>query len=101
MFLQNSGGWVFQKNSPYVSLFNHFLDNFNEVGLLDNLMKKQLEVIIDKCEEPSSFQAINFGNVVLAFILLLIGILISLVLLGIEYLNRKLQLLYKKFADNI
>jgi hypothetical protein len=87
LFLQTSGGWIFQKNSPYVSLFNYFLDNFNEVGLLDKLMKKKLELMRAEACEESSFQAINFGNVILVFILLLIGIFASLVLLGIEYLK--------------
>ena len=52
-------------------------------------MKKQLELIKagGTCEE-SSFQAIDFGNVVLAFIMLVIGIVVSLVLLGVENLKR-------------
>ena len=52
-------------------------------------MKKQLELIKagGTCEE-SSFQAIDFGNVVLAFIMLVIGIVVSLVLLGVENFKR-------------
>jgi len=87
LFFQDSGGWIFPKNSPFVSLFNYFLNNFDEVGLLDKLMKKQLELITTNTCDESSFQAINFENVALVFILLLIGILISLLLLGIEYLK--------------
>jgi hypothetical protein len=89
LFPQSRGGWIFQKNFPYVSLFNYVLTNLKEVGLLDKLMKKQLELIKagDTCE-VSSFQAIDFGNVVLAFIMLAIGIVVSLVLLGVENLKR-------------
>jgi hypothetical protein len=43
------------------------LDHFNEVGLLDKLMKKQMESTMpDTSEASSGFQAINFENVVLA-----------------------------------
>jgi len=76
------------------------LDNFNEVGLLDQLMKKQLELMRAETCEESSFQAINFGNVILVFILLLIGIFVSLLLLGIEYLKSH-NYFIKKLADNI
>ncbi len=87
LFLQVSAGWIFQKNSPYISLFNYFLNNFDEVGLFDKLMKKQLELITVETCEKSSFQAINFGNVVFVFILLSIGIFVSLLLFGIECLK--------------
>jgi hypothetical protein len=52
-------------------------------------MKKQLESTTPDTfgESSSGFQPINFGNVVLVFIILFIGIFISLVFLGMEYLK--------------
>jgi len=83
-FFQAVGGWVFQKDSPYVSMFNYFLNNFRESGYLDKFMKNHLEARrLESCE-TSSFQAIYFENVFMIFLLLFVGVLVSLLLLGIE-----------------
>ena len=69
-------------------MFNYFLDNFKEAGYLDKFMKNHLESRrLESCDNTSNFQAIYFENVLMIFVLLFVGVLASLLLLGIECLR--------------
>ena len=52
--------WAFQKNSPYLKLFNHHLQIMEEMGTLQKLHQKYKppsQVCIDQAGSPISFKS--------------------------------------------
>ena len=76
-------GWPFPKFSPFLDIFNFYISEFIEKGQWNNINNKyaaQPQVCPDMSGSP-----IEFPNCVAAFLLLLCGMSLALVLLGIEY----------------
>ena len=76
----------FQKNSPYLPLFNHYLKEMKEKGSL-----KQIQ---DKFAPPPQFcpdvtgQPLGFESCFTAFLILIGGLVIGLMLLAIELCSK-------------
>ena len=76
-------GWPFPKFSPFLEIFNFYISEFIEKGQWNSINNKyaaQPQVCPDMSGSP-----IEFPNCVAAFLLLLCGMSLALVLLGIEY----------------
>ena len=69
-------GFIWKKHFPYRHLFNYYIRRIKETGHLDKIVKKYLSNI-HKCGAPSEFSSINIGNVYPAFLLILMGIVVS------------------------
>lgn len=76
----------FQKNSPYLGLFNHYLKEMRERGALKKILNKY-ESKAQNCPDMSG-QPLGMESCFTAFVALCFGMAFGLVLLVLETLNR-------------
>lgn len=83
--------WAFQKNSPYLPLFNFLLGQAKESGLDQKLIKAALDskVNLDCDTVEASFSSISYREIFTAFFILGIGAALSLGMAIIENLSEK------------
>ena len=74
-----------QKDSPFLGIFNHYLHEMKEKGALDQIMKKYKSGA-QNCPDMSG-QPLGFDSCALAFLALIGGVMIGLILMGMEYLS--------------
>ncbi|PSN56459.1 Ionotropic receptor 163 [Blattella germanica] len=79
--------FIIRKNSPYHRFFNHHMENIRRFGFLQkiNTMKTQLEEVQDV--EPQA----GLEDVLVMFVILIFGLLISLLCLAVEKYNFKYE----------
>ena len=73
----------FQKDSPYLGLFNHFLKEMREKGSLKQILNKY-ESGAQVCPDESG-KSLGFESVFTAFLALLSGLVLGFILLILEY----------------
>ena len=78
----------FQKNSPYLGLFNYYLNDMRERGRLQQIFKKYANAP-QKCPDYSG-QALGFNSCFTAFLILLVGFGSSAMLWAMERLAKEL-----------
>ena len=80
---QVSIAWAFQKNSPYLHLFNYYIDTLLESGTIDKIMKEAVSIgtlAAISCEDDSGsdgtgqYSPISMKNILSAFVILLVGV---------------------------
>ena len=76
----------FQKNSPYLPLFNYYLKEMREKGTLEKIML-DYEVADQVCPDLSGLP-IGFDSCFTAFLVLLVGMAVGLILLCLECFSR-------------
>ena len=81
----DKGGIGFQKNSPYVRLFNHYLRKMKENGILKRIMKKYAYDTVN-CFDNKGTKSISFKSCFTAFIILLFGMIVAILLMTCENL---------------
>ena len=74
-----------QKDSPFLGIFNHYLHEMKEKGALDQIMKKYKSGA-QNCPDMSG-QPLGFDSCFLAFLALICGLMIGLILMGMECLS--------------
>ena len=84
--------WVFQKNSPYLNIFNFYFHKFKENGIW-NSIEERYKIQPQVCPDLSG-QPIEFSSCISAFLTLLLGFIISSFLMMIEF--GKIKLLNKE-----
>ena len=73
----------FQKDSPFLGLFNYYLKEMRETGTLDQIMKKY-ESGPQVCEDYSG-KPLGFGSVSAAFIIMVFALILVLTIFLFEY----------------
>ena len=76
----------FQKDSPYLGLFNHYLKEMREKGALKQILNKY-ESGAQVCPDESG-KPLGFESVFTAFLALLSGLALGLVIYGLEHLQK-------------
>ena len=76
----------FQKDSPYLQLFNHYLKEMREKGTLKKILNKY-KAAPQVCPDSSGLP-LGFESVFTAFLLLVGGIILGLILFCIECYSR-------------
>ena len=76
----------FQKDSPYLGLFNHYIKELGEKGALKQILNKY-ETGTQVCPDESG-KPLGFESVFTAFLALLSGFLMGLVLFVVENIPR-------------
>ena len=71
-----------QKDSPYQGLFNYQIKKMQENGIFDQIFEKY-EVKKQEC--PGPMLSLGFENCITAFFPIIVGIIISLILLLLEF----------------
>ena len=72
----------FQKNSPYLQLFNYYIKRMQESGIVDQIFAKY-ELHEQECPSPSL--SLGFENCISAFFLIIGGLILSIILLIVEH----------------
>ena len=80
----------FQKDSPYLGMFNFYLKEMIEKGSLKQISEKY-ETPAQVCPDLSGLP-LGFESCFTAFLVLLFGMLIGLILMSIEVLSKALKL---------
>eukprot|EP00094_Tigriopus_californicus_P010031 TCALIF_09674-PA protein Name:"Protein of unknown function" AED:0.38 eAED:0.38 QI:0/0.33/0/0.5/0.66/0.5/4/0/546 len=80
----------FQKNSPFLPIFNFHLKRMLERGSMNQVVEKYLSVAGQQCQDLSG-APLGFENCFTAFLLFLIGCLVSVVIIFGEYFARFLE----------
>ena len=73
----------FQKDSPFLGLFNYYLKEMRETGTLDQIMKKY-ESGPQVCEDYSG-KPLGFGSVSAAFIVIIFALISVLIIFILEF----------------
>ena len=76
----------FQKDSPYLGLFNHYLKEMREKGALKQILNKY-ESGAQACPDESG-KPLGFESCFTAFLALLFGFLLGFILLLVEHFPR-------------
>ena len=76
-------GWPFPKFSPFVDIFNFYISEFIEKGQWNAIVKKY-SPLPQVCPDMSG-TAIEFSNVISAFLILICGAILAFLLFGIEF----------------
>ena len=85
--------WAFQKNSVYLSLFNHYLKAMDEKGISKQILEKY-EYPTPNCPDLSG-QPLDFNSCFTGFFPLLAGGLLGIIMFVIEIV------VYKSFGVDI
>ena len=80
-------GWFFPKNSVLAPLFNRYMLELSERGLIQGIRNKYVSPL-DKCK-ALEFSPVNFSLVRILFIVLTFGIIIACVISTIERLLKR------------
>ena len=74
--------WVFQKNSPYLNIFNFYFHKFKENGIW-NSIEDRYKIQPQVCPDLSG-QPIEYSSCISAFLTLFLGFIISSFLMTME-----------------
>ena len=77
-------GFGFPKHFPFIDLFNYFISKNFENGNLKRIKEKWLKKTSKVCGSSTQLDSMGFDNVVSAFILIIIGIVITIIVFIIE-----------------
>jgi hypothetical protein len=83
-YMKVSIAWAHQKGSPYVPLFNFHLTRIRETGQVIRTMTKYTGTGAGGSCNVSNFKPIVIQNIFTAFLTLLVGVVVALILLGVE-----------------
>lgn len=75
--------WTLPKDSPYLPLFNYYIDHLKENGALERIFKKW-EPLPPKCEDKTG-QPLGFRNCLTCFLVMVVGAGLGIIILGIEF----------------
>ena len=80
---QAQAAWAFQKESPYLEIFNLQLNKIKASGLSVKLLLQQLKdaEFASNCGAKLAFDEIKFESVLMAFVLLAVGVVAAVVTL--------------------
>ena len=80
------GGYVFEKGSPYVDLFSHYIIKIKEKGVETDWNKLRNDNV---CKEQvgSEFRRFSYNDVILAFVLLSAGALVAVTYSIVEFVS--------------
>ena len=88
-YFKATNGWAFQKDSEIAPVFNHFIAQMLQNGVVDKLVEGLLrEKEIVKCTSDE-FKPIKFDNIVTAFAILIVGIVMATSMALCEFLLRR------------
>ena len=79
-------GWPFPKFSPFLDIFNFYISEFIEKGSLDAITNKYApkpQICPDNSGKP-----IDFSNCFTAFLILISGTVLALLLFGLEFATK-------------
>ena len=74
--------WTLPKDSPYLPLFNYYIDQLKENGALERIFKKW-EPLPPTCEDQTG-QPLGFSNCLTCFLVMVVGAGLGIIILGIE-----------------
>ena len=80
------GGYVFEKGSPYVDLFSHYIVKIKEKGVETDWYKLRNDNVC-KNKVGSEFRRFSYNDVILAFVLLSAGALVAVTYSIVEFAN--------------
>ena len=83
LLFQARGALAFQKDSPYLQIFNHQLSLLKMAGIVDRLMQNVGSPIITNCNK-TPYNDIKIENILVAFIILACGTIAAMGILIIE-----------------
>ena len=85
------GGYVFEKGSPYVDLFSHYIVKIKEKGVeTDWYSLRNDNACMDQV--GSEFRRFSYNDVILAFVLLSAGALVAVTYSIVEFVNTSIFL---------
>ena len=87
----------FQKNSPFLPLFNYYLEEMREGGSLDKILeeyKSQPQICPDDSGKP-----LGFGSVFTAFGIWCFGFGIGILIFGLEYVSAITGTLHRSILE--
>ena len=79
-------GWPFPKFSPFLDIFNFYINEFIQTGSWDAITNKyepKPQICPDKSGKP-----IEFSNCFTAFLILIVGAALALLLFGLEFATK-------------
>ena len=81
--------WGFQRESELLPIFNHWLKKMQQTGVIDRLHQKFIgdHKLDEDTTVPQSINGLDFENVALPFIALLIGLCAAVTQLAIEIVS--------------
>ena len=92
--------WAFQKNSEYLSLFNHYLRSMEEKGITKQILEKY-ESMPPTCPDMSG-QPLDLNSCFTGFIPILAGGLLAIILFGIEIIaDKSFGVDISKYYENV
>ena len=74
--------WTLPKDSPYLPLFNYYIDQLKENGALERIFKKW-EPLPPTCEDKTG-KPLGFRNCLTSFLVMIIGGGLGIIILCIE-----------------
>ena len=74
--------FILAKDSPYLSLFNFYIDQLRETGALERIFKKW-EPLPPACEDQTG-QPLGFNNCLTCFLVMVFGAGLGIIIFGIE-----------------
>nr|XP_053630937.1 glutamate receptor ionotropic, kainate 5-like [Cherax quadricarinatus] len=90
----------FRKGLPYAPIINRELMKMSDVGVLDRIHQYWWGTPV-ACNSPTSYTELGFSNILTAFLVLLAGYVVSLLLLVVELCCRPAQTSHKYLATHL
>ena len=84
-----TSGWMYPKNSLLQPLFDQYMLELYQTGIVQKIEKKH--TIETFCTEGNGYIMISFGFVKILFIVLSVGVSISVIIALFEKLSRSLR----------
>ena len=82
-------GFGFPKKFPYASLYNQAVKQSNENGQMTRILIKWTAKPRADCASGSGFDSMGIENVISAFAVVALGLLVSIIVLSVEFYKRK------------
>ena len=91
--------WAFPKHSPYLEIFNFYLNEYTEKGFWDAIQRKHM-MYPQICSDYMN-ESIGWSKCITAFLCLIGGICLSAIIMGLEYLQNKFVALIRIPNSNV
>ena len=91
--------WAFPKHSPYLEIFNFYLNEYTEKGFWDAIQRKHM-MSPQICSDYTN-ESIGWSKCITAFLCLIGGICISAIIMGLEYLQIRFVSLIRITDSNV
>ena len=92
-------GFAFQKDSPYLDIFNFYINNLRESGALTRIFK-DVEPAPQDCPKMEG-TSLGFNNCFGAFLVMIVGVGTGILLLIAEaFVKHNIQPLFQTQSDN-